>query len=59
VKVHDFHLENGDERCSIVTNRGAVTMIQVGGINLSLDQLEELYARVMNFDPDEEGTDDE
>lgn len=54
MKVFDFKLENGDERCSIVVARGEIRYIQIGDINLTLDQLEELYARVMDFDPEEE-----
>lgn len=54
MKVHDFHLENGDERCSIITRDGTITMIQVGDITLTPDQLEELYSRYANFEEEED-----
>jgi hypothetical protein len=53
IQVHDFRLTDGDERCSIVTGGADGPIIQVGNINLTMDQFRELIMRVEEFDFDQ------
>lgn len=57
VKVHDFRLTDGNERCSIITGLADGPLIQIDGVYLTPEQLEELYFRVKEFDFDSEGED--
>lgn len=57
IQVHDFRLESGGERCSIVTG-GHTTLVQVGEVTLTLEQLRELVRRVDEFDYEAEANDD-
>lgn len=57
VRVHDFRLTDGNERCSIITGLKDGPLVQIDGTYLTIDQLEELYFRVKEFDFDQEGDD--
>lgn len=54
MRVHDFRLNSGGEHCSLILG-GIEMYVQVGETILTLEQLEELYDRVVNFDEDAEG----
>jgi hypothetical protein len=55
IQVHDFRLLNGEgKQVSIVEDGGEITHVILGfDIHMTVEEVSELYMRVMEFDPEE------